>query len=205
MWCATERAQVYARDLHAPADAPLVYLARGSAGQHRDAARAGQLVCPLPDCDSRQLIVRAGSRRDHFAHRVTPSTDHAPERLMHLQGKAMIESWLRQRYPRLQVGREVPVGRGGRIADVLAVSPRGTRMAFEIQYSELSVDQWRERHEDYAALGIVDVWLWGHMPPHCRIRAANALTSSGRSHRRCSQARAQAHVAWCGSIRRSSC
>jgi RNA polymerase-binding transcription factor DksA len=49
-----------------------------------------------------------------------------------------------------------------RVADVMAVLPSGQRIAFEVQYADLSVHQWAVRHESYRAQGIVDVWLWGH-------------------------------------------
>jgi hypothetical protein len=174
MWDRDERAQVYARDRRLADDAPWVYLARGAADAYREAAREGHLVCPLPDCGRPELVVRAGSRRDHFAHRVTPAGDHSPERIMHLQGKAMIAGWLRGLFNGgLVVGEEVRIGGGDRIADVLARSRRGGRMAFEVQYAPLTVDEWRARHADYAAQDIVDVWLWGHIVPHCRRPAGD--------------------------------
>jgi hypothetical protein len=169
MWDRTERAQVFARDIRRPGTDPLVYLARGGAETLRQDARDRHLVCPLPDCDQPLLWVRAGSRRDHFAHRTEPCSDHGAERLMHLQGKAMIAAWLRDRYPGLRVALEVPIGDRDRVADVLALNPAtGGRMAFEIQYSQLTVSEWRERHDTYRDRGITDVWLWGHLPPHCK-------------------------------------
>jgi competence protein CoiA-like protein len=177
MWCASERAQVYARDDRLQEDAPLVYLPRGGADAVRQDARDGHLICPLPECNERRLIVRAGTRRDHFAHHHAPTQAHAPESVMHLQGKAMIASWLRGLFGgRLKVGLEVPIGDRARVADVLAVSPTsGERMAFEVQYAAITVEEWEARHADYQSRGIVDVWLWGHLPPHCRRPHGDAL------------------------------
>ena len=178
MWSSSDRAQVYARDARLDDHAPLTYLGRGEADALRQDARDGHLVCPFPECDQRELIVRAGSRRDHFAHRRVPTCAHSPESLMHLQGKAMIADWLRGLFGgRLDVAVEVPIGGGIRVADVLARSPRDRRMAFEIQYAALEPDEWQQRHDDYTANDVVDVWLWGHMGPHCRGLSCEHLDS----------------------------
>ena len=162
MWCRSERAQVYARDVRRTAEEPLVFLPRGGADEMRHAARNGDLICPLPDCDQPELTVRAGSRRDHFAHRSAPSSNHAPERVMHVQGKAMIAAWLRGLFAgQLEVGIEIPIGAGKRIGDVVARSPSGRRMVFEVQYSALDPNEWQRRHDDYVAENVIDVWLWG--------------------------------------------
>lgn len=60
-------------------------------------------------------------------------------------------------------GRASPGRDGHRRPDVLAEhAARGVRVAFEVQYADLSEKEWRERHEDYAALSVRDVWLLGH-------------------------------------------
>ncbi|KQM83617.1 hypothetical protein ASE68_10640 [Agromyces sp. Leaf222] len=58
-----------------------------------------------------------------------------------------------------------------RVADVLLTHPiTQRRVAFEVQYAQLSVAEWRDRHESYVQQGIIDVWLWGHT----RIRRARS-------------------------------
>jgi hypothetical protein len=56
----------------------------------------------------------------------------------------------------------------GQVPDVLVVFPDGRRFAFEVQYAPLTIDAWRARHAGYRAHGIVDIWLFGHIPPHLR-------------------------------------
>jgi hypothetical protein len=51
---------------------------------------------------------------------------------------------------------------------VLVCFPDGRRVAFEVQYAALTIDAWRARHAGYRAQGIVDSWLFGHIPPHLR-------------------------------------
>ncbi|MFE8940969.1 hypothetical protein ACFYNX_26230 [Streptomyces sp. NPDC007872] len=61
---------------------------------------------------------------------------------------------------------------GLRRPDILAISPDGAaRVAFEVQYSELTGEQWRARHSFYARAGVVDIWLFAHHGPQWRTRA----------------------------------
>jgi hypothetical protein len=162
-----DRRQLYARDLRLPDDAALVYLPEGEADGFRQDCRAGHLVCPLPDCPDRRYIARGGSRRHHFAH-YGGAGGHAPERYFHLVGKQLVADFVRERHTGAEVVVECRV-ENGQVADVLARSPdSGRRYAFEVQYSPLTVDEWRARHESYRSLGIVDTWLFGHTRPHLR-------------------------------------
>jgi hypothetical protein len=161
-----------------PDEAPLVYLPEGEADAFRQDCRAGHLVCPLPECPDRRYIARGGSRRHHFAHH-GGAGGHAPERYFHLVGKRLIADLVRDRHP----GAEVVVeGRieNGQVADVLARSPgSGRRYAFELQYSPLTVDEWRARHEGYRSLNIVDTWLFGHTKPHlCPVSGTGLIVVS---------------------------
>ena len=62
----------------------------------------------------------------------------------------------------------------GQLPDVLVAFPDGRRFAFEVQYAPLTIDAWRARHAGYRAHGIVDIWLFGHIPPHLRAARAQA-------------------------------
>jgi len=164
-----ELRQLFARDQRLAHDAPLVFLEIGAARQLRADCHAGHLVCPVPGCPDPRLITRGGSRRDHFAHRHAADTlAHAPEGWYHLCGKSLVGAWARHRYPeaRVQVDHEA-VG-NGQVPDVLVVFPGGRRFALEVQYAPLTLDAWQARHAGYRAQGIVDVWLFGHIPPHLR-------------------------------------
>jgi Competence protein CoiA-like family len=165
--------QLFARDRRLPPDAPLVFIEIGAAGRLRADCAAGQLVCPVPDCPDPRLITRGGTRRDHFAHRhVVDATSHAPERWYHLCAKHLIGDWARHRYPRARVQVDHEAVDNGQVPDVLVAFPDGRRFAFEVQYAPLTIDAWCARHDGYRALGIGDIWLFGHIPPH--LRAARA-------------------------------
>lgn len=164
--------QLYARDRRLDADAPLVFIQPGAAPTLREDCQRGWLVCPVPDCPDPRLVARGGSRRDHFAHRRADDTaGHAPERWYHVCAKALVGAWLRARYPDARVQVDHEAVENGQVPDVLAVFPDGRRFAFEIQYAPLTIEAWRRRHTGYAAQGIADVWLFGHLPPHLRASA----------------------------------
>jgi Competence protein CoiA-like family len=170
--------QLYARDVRLPDEAALVYLPEGEADAFRQDCRAGHLVCPLPDCPDRRYIARGGSRRHHFAHH-GGAGGHAPERYFHLVGKRLIADLVRDRHPGAEVVVEGRV-ENGQVADVLARSPgSGRRYAFELQYSPLTVEEWRARHEGYCSLDIVDIWLFGHTKPHfCPVGGTGLIVVS---------------------------
>jgi hypothetical protein len=166
----SELRQLFARDRRLDQDAPLVFIEIGAAPRLRADCHAGHLVCPFPGCADPRLITRGGSRRDHFAHRHAADTHtHAPERWYHLCGKYLIGDWARRHYlaARVQVDHEAVDN--GQVPDVLVVFPDGRRFAFEVQYAPLTIDAWRSRHAGYRAHGIVDIWLFGHIPPHLRV------------------------------------
>jgi len=122
-----------------------------------------QLRCLIPDCPAPNVVaVARARRRDGFSHKAGGGR-HAPESVHHRQGKAVLAQWLRGRVGHGAVTVEAASDtQRSRVADVMATFPDGARVAFEIQYASITVEEWRERHESYRAQGIVDVWLWGH-------------------------------------------
>ena len=59
---------------------------------------------------------------------------------------------------------------------VMITAPSGQRIAFEIQYSPIKPEKWRERHDSYVEQGIRDIWLLGvtMLPTPKRIGAIRA-------------------------------
>lgn len=171
--------QLFARDRRRGPDAPLVFIEIGSAPELRADCHAGHLVCPFPGCPDPRLITRGGSRRDHFAHRhAAGSVGHAPERWYHLCGKYLVGDWARRHHPEARVQVDHEAVENGQVPDVLVVFPDGRRFAFEVQHAALTIEAWRARHTGYRAHGIVDTWLFGHIPPH--LRAARGRTGAAR-------------------------
>lgn len=154
-----ERRQVWARDLRPDAPEMFFYLTRGSAGAVRPLARAGVLVCPVPDCPDPRFTTRGGSRRDHFAH-MGHAGGHAPETILHVEGKAALAAWARAAYPDARVTVEASPAETHRRPDVL-LDFGDRRYGLEIQYAALAPEDWSARHADYERAGITDIWLFG--------------------------------------------
>ncbi len=125
------------------------------------ASRDGLLRCAV--CGTVVRKVFGTRKRWHFA--LLPGAapcDHENETAEHRESKLALYRALGSRLPD---GWSVHLERcleNSRRPDVLAVGEGGVRVAFEVQYADLSENDWRERHEDYARLGVRDVWVLGH-------------------------------------------
>ncbi|WP_119068739.1 competence protein CoiA [Rubrobacter indicoceani] len=127
-----------------------------------DASRSRLLRCAV--CGAAVKKVFGSSKRWHFA--LFPNAvpcDHENETVEHRESKLALYRALRNRLAddwSVHLERRLE---NGRRPDVLAVNENGVRVAFEVQYADLSKSEWCKRHEDYAKLGIRDVWLLGHV------------------------------------------
>jgi len=94
-WQGGETRLPYARHKAEP-DAPLFYLEDGTAREVRVYTKE-HLQCPVPGCPDSWLttVARHPRKRDGFTHR-KGAGGHAPESVHHLQGKALVERWVRQ-------------------------------------------------------------------------------------------------------------
>ena len=157
---------MFARDLRNP-DGPLVYLERGSAERMR-ATTKQWLQCPVSGCRAPQLTTVGGLRRHHFRHLPNTDPDHRPDSVEHFTAKHLIARWVKSQDPDAVVRVDDIVLPSGRRPDVY-VESRGYRIVYEIQYSPLTRAELKARRDDYAADGVVDVWLFGHTGPLCRL------------------------------------
>ena len=84
----------------------------------------------------------------------------------------MVSGWLRGKYPRLTVVEEEYTNSSReRKADILVTGGPET-IAIEVQFSDITMREWVERHESYRSQSIVDVWLWGNTAQLRRPRGA---------------------------------
>ena len=158
---------VYAAYRHGAAG--LHFLADGNAHAER-AFTKSELMCPIPGCLTPDLttVARRPPWRQHYRHLLTNS-GHAPERQFHVEAKARIAEWVQAQHPDATVIIEQPTNSAReRVADVMVTFREGERVAIEIQYSALTVEEWQTRHDSYQAQGIVDVWCFGHVGAQLR-------------------------------------
>ena len=130
------------------------------------AARERLLCCAV--CGTRLAKKFGRVNAWHFAQRPGESRcDHEAETVEHREAKLALLEALRRMLPGgprgWRVEAERPLADGRHRPDILAEhGARGVRVSFEVQCADLSKEEWRERHEDYAALSVRDVWLLGH-------------------------------------------
>ncbi|MDY7543363.1 MULTISPECIES: competence protein CoiA family protein [unclassified Cryobacterium] len=128
------------------------------------------VVCPVPGCRAQLTTAHRAKKRDGLQH-MSDGGGHSRESIFHSQGCALVEEWLRREFPNSHVLREEYTNElGERRADVLLTGPAGDRVAFEIQYSPITPDAWRNRHESYRRQHIADVWLFGHTGKQLQLR-----------------------------------
>lgn len=102
-----------------------------------------------------------------------PSLGETPE---HRQLKQMVAELVRGLGCTAEVEASPAAGdNGGWRADVLATSPRGVRVAFEVQLAAMTIDEGTRRSSRYATDGIACLWLstrhasWLNGVPSCHI------------------------------------
>lgn len=153
------------------------FLEEGTASEHRSFVN-DRIVCPVPGCAAKLTTHHRTNKRDGLVH-YSGTGGHSKESLFHSQGCALIESWLRKKYPKSKAQREEYTNEAGvRRADVLLTAPTNQRVAFEVQYSALTPDAWRARHDSYCVQGIVGVWLFGHIGAQLKVDSDGRLKAN---------------------------
>ena len=162
-----EKRFIYGRLL---GDSGLWRLEHGRASELRQWVK-DYVRCPVPGCAAPELTtVRREGGVDGLRHLRAGGEGHSVESLFHIQANALIEDWAKRRFPTAGVKREERTESGERRADVMLTSSDGAvKIAFEIQYSPLTPDEWRTRHKSYAREGIADIWLFGHTRHQLKI------------------------------------
>lgn len=126
-----------------------------------------KLSVVLPCCDREGYLRRSRLGTRHFAHKhstddAAPQCEMAGETIQHLKAKAdIVKAALRAGY---RAAPEIP-GAGWR-ADVMASRPDGSgRIAFEVQWSFLRLEDCMFRQERYARDDVRGCWFFRNPPP----------------------------------------
>jgi hypothetical protein len=122
------------------------------------AERGPEYRCPK--CKGVVILKKGRKVIDHFAHK--PPTDCSwatGETRAHLEAKLLVASALAERGLRAEVEFVVNTLSGDRRADVMAWSPKGLQIAFELQHTPIDLNEIERRASSYARTGIAQIWI----------------------------------------------
>jgi hypothetical protein len=106
--------------------------------------------------------------RPHFAHPAgtAPPGGHSRETVLHINAKHRLARWACTGHNVTRVRMEQWTEDPNRRADVQVVLRDGAQLTLKAQRQLITDELWQDRHRDYAAAGVRDVWF---MRPDTRI------------------------------------
>ena len=160
-----ERRFVLAVDL----DGSLVPFPVDLLDESQDAFRArarDRLRCVVPMCRAPLQAHFRKTKRPGYAHASGTARVCSGESLWHEMGKLEFARWVESKYAEwLTAVLEMESNDRSRRPDVTIISnSTDRRIAVEVQYSGMTVREWRARYADHIADGFTaDIWLLGHV------------------------------------------
>lgn len=126
-----------------------------------DAALAGrgpEYHCP--QCKGIVILKRGRIIINHFAHKPPADCSSATgETRAHLEAKLLVANTLTGRGLEAKVEFIVNTLPGDRRADVMAWSPKGLQIAFELQHTPIDLNNIERRASSYANAGVAQIWI----------------------------------------------
>lgn len=122
------------------------------------AKRGPEYRCPK--CSGIVILKQGRKVIEHFAHK--PPTDCSwatGETRAHLEAKALVQAALTGRGLKAEVEFVVNTLPGDRRADVMAWSPKGLQIAFELQHTAIDLNEIEARASSYGRAGIAQIWI----------------------------------------------
>lgn len=122
------------------------------------AQRGPVYLCPK--CRSLLILKKGRKVVHHFAHKPPSNCAWAKgETRAHLEAKLIVASALTERGLKAEVEFVVNTLPGDRRADVMAWSPKGQQIAFELQHTAIDLSEIERRALSYASAGIAQIWI----------------------------------------------
>ena len=122
------------------------------------AERGPEYHCP--QCKGIVILKKGRKVIDHFAHK--PPTDcswASGETRAHLEAKNLVAAALIGRGLKAQVEFVLNTLPGDRRADVMAWSPKGLQIAFELQHTPIDLNEIERRASSYAKAEVAQIWI----------------------------------------------
>lgn len=122
------------------------------------AERGPTYHCPW--CRGEVVLKKGQKVVHHFAHKPpTECTWATGETRAHMEAKILMLDALKARGLRTEVEFIVNTLPGDRRADVIAWSPKGLQIAFELQHTPIGLDEIERRASSYACADIAQIWI----------------------------------------------
>lgn len=122
------------------------------------AERGPEYHCP--QCKGIAILKKGRRNMPHFAHK--PPTDcswASGETRAHLEAKRLVAAALIGRGLKAQVEFQLETLTGDRRADVMAWSPKGLQIAFELQHTPIDLSEIERRASSYAQAEVAQIWI----------------------------------------------
>lgn len=127
------------------------------------AGKNGELTCP--DC-GKEVILKANDLKKkvpHFSHKVTDLkcdsiSNGARESEEHKRGRMLLYQYMKSLYPNDALMIKYRF-KNRRIADIYIEFSNGNKLAIEFQRTDLTLEEWQEREEEYNRLNVNVLWI----------------------------------------------
>lgn len=146
------------------------------------ATRADYPDLVLVECGLRAKRVTSNRGRQFFAHYSLADceVEHKSESPQHLAMKRALKERINAA-PGWSAEVEVRHPEGAWTADVLAIHDSGRRLAFEVQLSPQTEEEYTHRSQRYVDVGIGPVWVVPHSIDHFVVRLPMIVTGFGKT------------------------
>lgn len=113
-----------------------------------------------PKCRGEVILKKGRKVVHHFAHKPPTTCSWANgETRAHMESKIVLAEALKERGLRAEVEFVVNTLLGDRRADVMAWSPKGLQIAFELQHTPIGLSEIERRAVSYSKAGIAQIWI----------------------------------------------
>lgn len=126
------------------------------------------LVCLVDGCHGPLEAHFRTTKASGYVHKNKNSRAHGGPGYWHELAEILIAHWARAQGATAH--RQKTMDNSKRRPDVTIITPSGAKIAVEIQYSGMSVSDYRERNLDHGTHFAACVWLLGHTAPNLRMR-----------------------------------
>ncbi|MEH7249256.1 competence protein CoiA family protein [Neobacillus niacini] len=109
---------------------------------------SGAKMIFCPECGTIVKFASGEHVTAHFKHgpNLDCTYESEAESEEHIKGKVLIRNWLVERFKDVHVEFEYKIIETNQRADVMAIFPRGKKIAFEMQCTRIQGSVWKKRH-----------------------------------------------------------